>query len=84
MNKLRKEQLKEKLDKLEPEEHAQIFDVVKRYTSEFTRTQNGVLISSEHLSDECLIEIEKMVFYFIDQRKRMDIETAERNALSRT
>lgn len=83
MNRVRKERLKEKLEKLEPEEHAQIFEVIQRYTSEFTRTQNGVLISSEHLSDECLIEIEKMVFYFNDQRKRMDIETAERNALSR-
>ncbi len=83
MNRVRKEQLKERLEKLEPEEHAQIFEVIKRHTDEYTRTQNGVLISSENLSDECLIEIEKLVHYYADQRKRMDVETAERKALTR-
>ena len=77
MNRVRKEQLKERLDKLDPEEHAQVFAVIKRYTSEYTRTQNGVLISSEHISDECLGEIEKLVSYYVDQRKRMDL--TERN-----
>lgn len=84
MNRVRKEQLKEKLEKLEPEEHAQIFEVIKRHTDEYTRTQNGVLISSENLSDVCLMEIEKMAQYYSDQRKRMDAETAERKALSRS
>ena len=72
------------IDKLDAEEHAQLFDIIKRYTSEYTRTQNGVLISSEHLSDECMLEIQTMVFYFNDQRKRMDAETVERKALART
>ena len=84
MNRVHKERLKELLDRLDAEEHAQIFEIIKRHTSEYTRTQNGVLISSEHLSDACLQEIEKMVFYFNDQRKRMDSETAERKALSRS
>ena len=72
MNRLRKEQLKEKLEKLDAEEHAQIFEIVKRYTSDFTRTQTGVLLSSETLSDECLLEMERMVTYFFDQRKWME------------
>ena len=84
MNRVRKEQLKERLDKLEPEEHAQVFEVVKRYTEDYTRTQNRVLVSSDALPDECLIEIEKMVLYYTDQKKRMDAETAERKTLSRT
>jgi hypothetical protein len=72
MNRLRKEQLKERLEKLDAEEHAQIFEIVKRYTSDFTRTQTGVLVSSDTLPDECLVEMERMVTYFFDQRKWME------------
>lgn len=72
MNRLRKEQLKERLEKLDAEEHAQIFEIVKRYTADFTRTQTGVLVSSDTLSDPCLIEMERMVTYFFDQRKWME------------
>lgn len=72
MQRVRKEQLKERLDKLDPQEHAQIFEIVKRYTEDYTRTQNGVLVSSDILSDACLLEMETMVTYFFDQRKWMD------------
>lgn len=72
MQRVRKEQLKERLDKLDPQEHAQIFEIVKRYTEDYTRTQTGVLVSSEVLPDECLREMETMVTYFFDQRKWMD------------
>lgn len=82
MNRVRKEQLKERIEKLDPEEQLQIFELIKRYTSEYTMTQTGALISSDMISDECLIEIEKMVFYYNDQRKRMDVETAERKRMA--
>ena len=72
MQRVRKEHLKERLDKLDPQEHAQIFEIVKRYTEDYTRTQTGVLVSSEVLPDECLREMETMVTYFFDQRKWMD------------
>lgn len=72
MNRSRKEQLKERLDRLDPEEHAQIFETIKRYTDNFTKTQNNVLVSSDVLSDDCLIEIEKLVAFYIDQRKHID------------
>ena len=72
MNRLRKEQLKEQLEKLDAEEHAQIFEIVKRYTQDYTRTQTGVLVSSDTLPDECLVEMERMVKYFFDQRKWME------------
>ena len=83
MNRAQKEALKEKVDKLDAQEHAQIFEVIQRYTDTYTKTQNGVLVSSDSLPDECLHEIEKMVLFYMDQRKRMDADSAERKALSR-
>ena len=74
MNRVRKERLKETLDKLDPEEHAQVFGIINRYTSDYTRTQGGVFVSSDVLHDECLLEMETLVAYFLDQRKRMDAE----------
>ena len=72
MNRVRKEQLKEKIEKLDAEEHAQIFEVIKRYTEAFTKTQTGVLVSSDALPDECITEIETLVAYYVDQRTRID------------
>ena len=72
MKRLHKEKLKENLDKLDAEEHAQIFNIIKKYTDSFTKTQTGVLISSDNLSDECLVEMEQMVKYYLDQRKSID------------
>jgi galactose-1-phosphate uridylyltransferase len=83
MNRSQKEALKEKIEKLDAQEHAQIFEVIKRYTETYTKTQNGVLVSSDSLPDECLREIEKMVIFYMDQRKRMDADIAERKTLSR-
>jgi hypothetical protein len=81
MNRLQKEALKDKIDKLDAQEHAQLFEVIRRYTENYTKTQNGVLVSSDSLPDECLQEMEKMVIFYIDQRKRMDADTAEHKAL---
>ena len=74
MNRSRKERLRENMDRLDPEEHAQIFDIIKRHTDNFTKTQNKVLVSSDVLPDSCLIDIEKMVTYYLDQHNRMDNE----------
>jgi hypothetical protein len=71
MNRLRKEQLKESLEKLDAEEHSQIFAIIQRYTAEFTRTQANIFVSSDNLPDDCLLEIEKMVAYYLDQRKSL-------------
>ncbi len=72
MKRPQKEKLKENLEKLDPEEHAQIFNVIKKYTETYTKTQAGVLVSSDVLPDECLKEIETMVTYYLDQRKTMN------------
>jgi len=78
MRRQQKEKLKENLEKLDAEEHAQIFNIVKKYTDNFTKTQTGVLISSESLSYECLVEMEKMVNYYLDQHKTIDFNRANR------
>ena len=83
MNRSRKELLKERLDRLDANEHAQIFNVIKKYTESFTKTQNGVLISSDSLPDECLIEMEKMVIFYLDQHKQMEADEAERKTYER-
>jgi hypothetical protein len=78
MNRVRKERLKETLEKLDAQEHAEVFKIIKQHTTEYTRTQTGVLVSSDVLPDSCLLEMEKLVTYFLDQRKRMDAETTGR------
>jgi hypothetical protein len=83
MNRSQLETLREKIDGLDPQEHAQLFEVIKRYTDRYTTTQSGVLVSSEFLPGECLQELSTMVSFYSDQRKRMDVDTLERKALTR-
>jgi hypothetical protein len=83
MNRSRKETLKERLDRLDANEHAQIFAIIKKYTESFTKTQNGVLVSSDALPDECLIEMEKMVTFYLDQHKMMEADELERKSYER-
>jgi hypothetical protein len=72
MNRVRKEKLKENIEKLDPQEHAQIFGIVKKYTETYTKTQTGVLVSSDTLPDACLQEMESLVSFYLDQRKQYD------------
>jgi hypothetical protein len=83
MNRSRKELLKERLDRLDANEHAQIFTIIKKFTESFTKTQNGVLVSSDALPDECLIEMEKMVTFYLDQHKMMEADELERKSYER-
>jgi hypothetical protein len=83
MNRVQLEALRERIDALDPQEHAQLFDVLKRYTDKYTKTQTGVLVSSDALPAECLRELDKMVSFYADQRKRMETDTLERKALAR-
>ena len=75
------EALKEKIEKLDAQEHAQIFEIIKRYTENYTKTQSGALVSSETLSEDCIKDMEKMVSFFIDQRKQMEADAIERKSL---
>lgn len=79
----KKEALKEQIDKMETNEHSQIFSIIKKYTDQFTKVNNGVLVSSDNLSDECLEEIAKYVQFCTDQRKRMDEDATTRKTYER-
>ena len=72
MSRAHLEALKEKIEKLDPEEHAQIFAIIQRHTNNYTKTQTGVLVSSDFLNAACLKEIENAVKFYIDQRKMID------------
>jgi hypothetical protein len=79
----KKEWLKEQLDRMETNEHNQVFFIIKKYTDQFTKTQNGVLVSSDNLNDDCLQEIERYILFCIDQRKRMDEDMKTRKNYER-
>ena len=81
MNRARKEKLRDQLETLDIHEHAQVFDVIRRYTNEYTRTNTGALISSESLPDACIVEMESLVAFYLDQRKRMDADERARKSL---
>jgi hypothetical protein len=83
MNRARKEQLKEQIERLDPQEHAQIFAIIKKYTDVYTKTQNGVLVSSDNIPNECFQEMETMVHFYMDQRKRMEADALQRKSLMR-
>ena len=83
MNHSKKEWLKQQLERLETNEHIQIYGIIKRYTENITRSPTGIFVSSEHLSDECLIEMEKYVLFCLDQRKRMEDDLKTRKTYER-
>jgi hypothetical protein len=79
----KKEALKDAIDKLEANEHSQIFSIIKKYTSTFTKTQTEVLVSTNNLSDECLEEISNYIHFCIDQKKRMEEDLKTRKGYER-
>ncbi len=83
MNRSKKEWLKEQLDKMDVSEHSQVYSIVKKYTHQLTKTQNGILVSTDVLTTECLLEIEKYVTFCMDQRKRMDDDLKTRKTYER-
>jgi hypothetical protein len=81
MSRSRKEKLREQIDLLDIHEHAQVFTIIKKYTDEYTKTQTGVLVSSESLPEGCISEMESLVAFYLDQRKRMDADERARKSL---
>ena len=72
------EQLKERLDQLDPNEHEQLFAIVQKYTREYTRSDTGVYVSSDKLPKDCITEMERYVNFCFDQRTHLEAATAER------
>jgi len=71
MNRLKKEWIKDNIEKLDDNEHRQIFAIVTRFTETFTKTDTGILVSTEHLTDDCLVEIEKYILFCIHQHNNV-------------
>lgn len=79
----KKEWLKDQLDRMDPNEHTQVFNMIKKHTDQFTKTQSGVLISTDQLNDECLTEIEKYIAFRNDQKKQMEEDLKNRKNYER-
>lgn len=77
------ETLKDQIDKLEQNEHKQIYNIIRKTSPPVTKTQNGVLVSTDTLNDDVLIEIERYVLFCLDQRKRMDDDMKTRKVYER-
>jgi signal-transduction protein with cAMP-binding, CBS, and nucleotidyltransferase domain len=83
MNRSRLEWMKEQIEKLDITEHTQIHGIVMKDNAKTTQAPNGIFVSSEHLSQECLKEIEQYILYCIDQRSRMDEDLKTRKTYER-
>ena len=83
MNRSRLEWMKDQLDKLEVNEHIQVYGIIKKYTENITKAPTGVFISSEHLTQNCLQEMEKYILFCIDQKSRMDEDLKTRKTYER-
>lgn len=79
----KKEWMKDQMDRMESQEHNQIFRIIQKYTDQYTKTQSGVLVSTDNLNDECLGEIEKYINFCIDQKKRMEDDLKTRKTYER-
>lgn len=77
------EALKDKIDRLEVNEHKQIYNIIKKISPQVTRTQNGVLVSSDTLDEDTIVEVEKYVLFCLDQRKRMEDDMKTRKTYER-
>lgn len=78
-----KERMKDYIDKMDMNEHGQILNIIKKYTDKFTKTQTGILVSTETLNDDCLKEIDSYIHFSIDQRKRLDEDNKQRKNYER-
>jgi len=79
----KKEWLKDQLDRMEVNEHTQVYNIICKFTDQLTKTQTGVLISTDSLSDECLKEVEQYVVFSMDQRKRIEEDAKTRKTYER-
>jgi hypothetical protein len=75
--------MKLQIDSLDVQEHMQIYSIMKKHTDVFTKTLNGVFVSSENLSDECLKQIENHIQFCNDQHKRMEEDQKQRKTYER-
>lgn len=83
MNRSRLEWMKEQIEKLDTTEHIQIHGMVQKDKATVTNAPNGIFVSSEHLSDFCLKEIEQYILYCIDQKSQLEADMKTRKTYER-
>lgn len=67
------------LERLEQNEHEQIFKIIRKYTNEYTRSDTGVYVSSKNLPPACLTEMEQYVTFCFDQRAHLEAGDVDRS-----
>jgi hypothetical protein len=67
------------LERLEQNEHEQIFKIVRKYTGEYTRSDTGVYVSSKNLPQACLDEMERYITFCFDQRAHLEAGDVDRS-----
>ena len=67
------------LERLEQNEHEQIFKIVRKYTKEYTRSDTGVYVSSKNLPEECLAEMQRYITFCFDQRAHLEAGDVDRS-----
>ena len=83
MNRSKLEQMKAQIDSLEATDHQQLYFIISQFTKTFTKTTNGIFVSSENLSIECLEQMEKHIQFCTDQHKRMEDDLKQRKTYER-
>jgi hypothetical protein len=68
---------------MDTNEHVQVLAIIQKYTEQVTKTQSGILVSTDMLNDECMKEIEQYVVFSLDQRKRIDEDSKARKTYER-
>lgn len=77
------ETLKNHVDQLDPYEQQQLFRIIQNYTQDYTRTDSGVLVQASVLNAKCLNEMKIYTQFCLDQKRRMDEDSAERKNYER-
>lgn len=83
MKRAQQEALKASVDQLDPFEHQQLFRIIQGYTQDYTRTDSGVLIHANVLPAKCLEEMKNYTQFCLDQKRRMEEDSAERKVYER-
>ena len=55
--------LKKKIDSLSESRCVELFEIIKRYTEQYTINKNGVFLNLKTASDELLEQIQKFINY---------------------
>ena len=77
--------MRDQIDKLDSNEHKQIFNIIKKYVSPdtLTKTQTGYIVPSDILNEECLKEVYEYVIFCSEQHKRMNDDNKLRKKYER-